>query len=121
MGEAVVEGRKFRYAPPEGEPVELEVTSANGPLCVGPVFDHTKRRVVTGLYWIYLRKQGARFGPFFAELTLADRAVKKILKEFGAPMFEQPIAWLRRQSALRDWMATNVGKPQDLIGAEWSH
>lgn len=90
-----------------------------GPLCVARAFDHWKNEPVEGLYWIYLKKHGAHFGPFFADLILAEKAMKKILKEFKPTFFDQPLEWIRRQTGLRDWMDKNIGKSQDLIGGEW--
>ena len=71
---------RFTYAPPKGDPVELEVLASQGPLCVGRVYDHVNRRVVNDLYWIYLHGHGAKFGPFFADIPLAIAAMGKILK-----------------------------------------
>lgn len=113
-------GQVFFYCPPEGRPVEMVIISDGGPLCVGRVFNHWTREMMTGLYWIYLKRHGAHFGPFFAEITLADRAMKKILKQFGKTFFEQPLAWIRRQEALKEWIWKNIGKSEDLIGAEWA-
>lgn len=115
----MAEGWKFWYAPPEGASVELEAVQVRGPLSIARVFDYRKRRLEVGLYWIYLNRHGAQMGPFFAEIALAERSIAKILKEFGASTFEQPLQWIRRQSALRDWIVTNVGKSADLIGGEW--
>lgn len=113
-------GRTFWYAPPTGDPVEMELLSRNGPLCSSYVFDHKSRKIIKYLYFIYVKDRGAVIGPFFAEITLADRAMKKILKEFNALTFSQPLSWLRRQNVMGDWISKNIGKPGDLIGAEWS-
>lgn len=115
------EGRAFFYCPPGGwRPVEMTILMDGGPLCVSHVYDHFNKKSVDGLYWIYIKKHGAHFGPFFAEITLAHKAIKKILKEFKPVFFEQPLAWIRRQTVLKDWMEKNVGKSEDLIGAEWA-
>lgn len=113
-------GRTFTYAPPTGDPVEMDLLSMNGPLCSSYAFNHQKRKVVKDLYLIYVKDRGAVIGPFFAEITLADHAMKKILKQFNALTFSQPLEWLRRQNAMGDWINKNIGKPGDLIGAEWS-
>lgn len=114
------EGRVFFYCPPDKKAVEMVILMDGGPLCVARVFDHLKRELVEGLYWIYLKKHGARFGPFFADIHLAYKAMKKILKHFGPAAFEQPLDWIRRQDSMAEWMRKNVGKPEDLIGAEWA-
>ena len=112
-------GTVFFYCPPERKPVELLVLMAEGPLCVAKVYDHWNKETVEGLYWIYLRKHGAHFGPFFAEVSLAHRAMRKVLKEFKPTFFEQPLAWIRRQAVLKEWVEKNVGKSEDLVGGEW--
>lgn len=113
------DGKVFFYCPPDGKPAELTVMWAAGPLCVGRVFDHGNRKEVEGLYWIYLRKHGAKIGPFFADIVLAAAATKKMLKHFGPAPFEQPLPWIARQSAIKEWIERNIGKAEDLIGAEW--
>lgn len=114
------EGRVFFYCPPEGRPVELVILMRDGPLCVGRVYDHGTKEVVEGLYWIYLIKHGAKFGPFFADIHLAFKAMRKILKHFGAATFEQPLEWIRRQTAMGQWVTKNIGAPVDLIGGTWA-
>lgn len=112
-------GRVFFYCPPDKRAVELAIVSDGGPLCIGRVFDHNKSEALIGLYWIYLKRHGAHFGPFFADITLADRAMRKILKQFRPTFFEQPLDWIRRQVTLKDWMEKNIGKSEDLVGGEW--
>ena len=112
---------RFTYAPPKGAPVELETLAAEGPFCVGRVYDHINGKVVNDLYWIYLKEYGAKFGPFFADIALAMTATRKILKKFKPAVFSQPLVWIRRQAAMQEWVEQNIGKAEDLIGAEWSH
>lgn len=113
------DGKVFFYCPPDGKPVELVVLMGLGPLCVGRVYDHLKKELVVGLYWIYLKKHGAHMGPFFTDIHLAYKAMKKILKHFGENFFDQPLDWIRRQEAARVWVDKNIGGIQDLIGGEW--
>lgn len=112
-------GKVFFYGPPKRSPVEMVVLMGHGPLCVARVYDHLKGELVVGLYWIYIMKHGAHIGPFFADIHLAYKAMKKIMKHFGENFFDQPLDWIRRQEAARVWMDKNVGKLEDLIGAEW--
>ena len=98
------DGKVFFYCPPDGKPLEMVILMNMGPLCVGRVFDHVKRELRTGLYWIYLKKHGAHLGPFFTDIHLAYKAMKKILKHLGESFFEQPLDWIRRQDAARLWM-----------------
>lgn len=113
------EGRTFFYGTPEGVRVELAIIVDGRALCVGRVYDQVKAEVRVGLYWIYIKNQGARFGPFFADIVLAERAMKKILKRFGQTFFEQPLSWIRRQDCLKEWVDKNIGTSNDLIGGEW--
>jgi hypothetical protein len=112
-------GRVFFYCPPEGRPVELVILMDGGPLCVGRVYDHRKGEVLEGLYWLYVKRCGAHLGPFFADIHLAFKAMRKIVRRFGVPFFEQPREWLRRQMAAAVWLEKNIGKPDELIGGEW--
>lgn len=116
----MLHGLTLTYSPQEGDPVELEILSTNGPLCVAYVFNHTKHEVVKELYWIYVTDYGVTIGPFFAKLSMANTAMKKILKAFKPPTFKQPLSWLRRQTAMADWISKNIGKKGDLIGGEWA-
>lgn len=109
----------FLYQPPEGDPVELVCIVDAGPLCVGRAYDHMKKETVGPLHWIYLKRQGARIGPWFWEFSLAERAIRKMLKQFGKAFFEQPLEWIRRQEELRIWMERNVGNAGDAVGFEW--
>jgi len=113
------DGKVFFYCPPDGKYVEIVILMNLGPLCVARVYDHLKKELTVGLYWIYLKKHGAHMGPFFADIHLAYKAMKKILKHFGEDFFEQPLDWIRRQDGARIWMEKNVGKNNDLVGGEW--
>jgi len=112
-------GRVFFYCPPEGKAVELVILMDGGPLCVGRVYDPSTNDIVKELYWIYVKKCGAHLGPFFADIHLAFKAMRKIVKRFGVPFFEQPLDWLRRQKDAAVWIEKSIGKPEDLIGGEW--
>lgn len=113
-------GTVFFYAPPGCGAVEMVIVADGGPLCVGRVYDHVAGKMVVGLYWIYLKRHGAHFGPFFTDIVLAERAMKKILKQFAPKFFEQPLEWIRRQAALKEWIEKNIGRSEDLIGGEWA-
>lgn len=119
MAELYKGGTAFFYCPPDGKPVELEVLAASGPLCVARMYDHHNRELRPDLYWIYIRAHGAHLGPYYADIPVAQRAMQKILKQVGPRFFEQPLAWIRRQHSVREWLEKNIGKPEDLIGGEW--
>ena len=115
-------GRVFFYCPPDKRPVEMVVLMrepADGPLCVARVWDHNKGEIVDGLYWLYLIKHGAHLGPFFADIHLAFKAMRKIVRHFGSQIFDQPLEWIRRQASMAEWIGKNIGWPQDLLGGEW--
>lgn len=112
-------GRIFFYIPPEGRPVELVIISDGGPLAVARVYNHNTRKVVDGLFWIYHKLHSCTIGPYFPDIVLADRAMKKILKHYSKMFFEQPIAWLARQIAFKTWVDKNIGEPGDLFGGQW--
>ncbi len=118
-GELYGGGRIFFYCPPKGRPVELVIISDGGPLCVARVFNHETTKIVEGLFWIYHKLHSRTIGPYFPDLVLADKAMRKILKQFGVPFFKQPLEWLQRQTAFKTWVDKNVGEMGDLFGGQW--
>lgn len=100
---------------------EVEILVDGGPLCVGPVWDWENGKKVEGLYFVYHKKTGLSFGPFYAEIHLADRDMRKALKAFPQPAFwEQPLEWFRRQTAFAEWIEKNMGSRKMLIGGRWA-
>ena len=114
--------RVFLYKPPGEEPIELVNLMDGGPLCIGRAVE--RRDVRPDLFWIYLKKQGARIGPYFADIHLAFKSMRKLVNHFGVPFFEQPLDWIRRALTKdlgpRKWCDRNIGEPGDLIGGQWS-
>lgn len=100
---------------------ETEILLDGGPLCVAAVWDWEDNRRVNGLYFVHLKRgcNAIPFGPFYASIPLAGRHMKKALKEFPAGFWRQPLDWYARQKGFQEWVAKNMGKPGDLIGAEW--
>jgi hypothetical protein len=113
------DGTVFFYAPPEGRMVEMVIISNADPLCVARVYDHNKREVIQGLFWIYHKLHSRTIGPYFPDIALADRAMRKLLKHFGKPFFDQPLEFLARQTAFKAWVDKNIGEPGDLFGGRW--
>lgn len=106
----------------DGKACEIPILMDGGPLAVGPVWDFEEnRKLHPTLCFIYFKKWGARIGPYYANLALADRDMRKVLKEFPQQTFwEQSLDWYRRTSSLHQWIDRNLGRPEDLIGGRWA-
>lgn len=103
-----------------GQVAEIEILADGGPLCVAPVWDWSKEAKVPGLYLIYFKRLGLRFGPYYAGIALAAKDMKKALKAFPeAGFWEQSLKWYGRQGAFHRWIEKNMGRPDDLIGGRW--
>lgn len=100
---------------------EIPILLDAGVLCLGPVWDKEVHKAVHGLYFIYFKRFGARIGPYYASLSLAERDMRKMLKEFPPGAFwEQSLEWYQRQGKLHDWIDKRCGKPEYLIGGTWA-
>lgn len=101
---------------------EIPVLVAQGPLFVGPAWDFEGEKTLhPSLFFIYVKRFMVRIGPFYASLTLAEKDMRKILKEFPQQSFwEQSLDWHRRQGAIHMWIDKTLGKPGDLIGGYWA-
>lgn len=76
---------------------------------------------VRGLFFIYFKRWGLHFGPFYAGIDLASKDMRKVLKAFPECGFwNQSLEWYRRQKAFHEWIEKNMGKSEDLIGGEWA-
>lgn len=108
--------------PAERQPVKMEILVKEGPLCVGGVWDWEAKRRVQGLFFIYLIRahMGIHFGPYYASLSLAERDMKKALKEYPPGFWEQPLEWYGRQEGFMSWVNKNMGRPDYLIGGVWA-
>lgn len=87
---------------PEHEAAELEILVKDGPLCVAGVWNWKKKEMVSGLYFIYLTRVGLHFGPFYADMGLAAKDMKKVLKDFPLGFWEQPLEWYARQKEFQN-------------------
>lgn len=112
-------GRVFFLPGEGGEVAELDVLVDGGPLCVAGVWDWHRKRLATGLYRIYFRRFGIHFGPYYANLTSAERDMKKALKIQPGFWDTQEIGWYERQKWLHQWIEKNLGKSDWLIGGVW--
>lgn len=106
-------------AGPGDRVAELEILLDGGPLCVAGVWDWNEARRVPGLYFVYFKRFGLRFGPYYANIGLAAKDMKKALKAFSAGFWDQALDWYRRQESFHQWVERNMGKIEDLIGGEW--
>lgn len=100
----------------------MEILVKDGPLCVSGVWDWEAKRRVHGLFVVYLIRShmGIRFGPYYASLSLAERDMKKALKEYPMGFWEQPLEWYGRQEGFMAWVDKNMGRPDYLIGGVWA-
>lgn len=120
MGKLVDYKTIFTLASNRGEVAKIEVLVAGGPLCVGPVWSWVEKEKAQGLYFIYFKRHGLPFGPFYADIMLAEKGMKKVLKAFPqAGFWGQSLEWYGRQTAFHEWIDKNLGKPGDLMGGEW--
>lgn len=75
---------------------------------------------VQGLYFVYFKRFGLRFGPYYAAIGLAERDMRKALKEFPAGFWEQGLEWYRRQNSFHQWIEKNMGRGDFLVGGQWA-
>lgn len=99
---------------------DVEILVDGGPLVVAPAWNLRENRRIPGLFWIYFRKHGLRFGPYYASIALAEKDMRKTLKHFPKGFWDEPYAWYTRQPAFRDWVEKNLGKGDDLVGGRWA-
>lgn len=103
-----------------GQVAELDILVDSGPLCVAPVWNWVGKEKAHGLYFVYFKRHGLHFGPFYGEIVLAARDMKKVLKAFPQKYFwNQSLEWYQRQMPFHEWIEKNMGKPEDLIGGVW--
>lgn len=113
-------GKVFFAVDQSDKLVALEVLVDGGPLCVAGIWDPDKGRLAPGLYWIYVRRFGIHFGPFYAGLSLAERDMRKALKIQPGLWENQPRDWYGRQKWLGEWIEKNMGERDWLIGGVWA-
>lgn len=102
-----------------GKTVDVDVLLDGGPLCVGPAIDWKAGRRRLDLYLIWFKRLGLCFGPFYARLELADKAMRRVLKAFPSGFWGESAEWYRRQKGFIDWIDRELGKAGDLVGGEW--
>ena len=98
---------------------ELPILVDGGPLCIAGIRNWSQRLTIEGLYFIYHKVSGFPFGPYFASITLAEKAMKKALKEIPKDIWSHDPEWYGSETWLGKWIHENLGKPMDLIGGEW--
>jgi hypothetical protein len=89
-----------------------------GPLILVPSKTEDGRDRV-GLYLILVKDHKAKIGPYFADLSKAHEAMRKIVKKFPAEIWKQPVGWLSRQKDMLTWIDTEIGYSEDLVGGHW--
>lgn len=89
-----------------------------GPLAISPAKgeDGGDR---AGLYVILVKAHLVKIGPYYANLSKAHDAARKILKRYPAAMWDQPVAWLSRQTEMLAWIHTEIGRSEDLVDGQW--
>ena len=111
----------FAMGPEPGLTAELEILVDGGPICVAPAWNWSAKERSRGLYSIYFKRLGFRFGPYYAEIGLAAKDMKKVLTPFPKGDFwSQSLEWYQRQKGFRRWIRDNMGEPEDLIGGQWA-
>lgn len=97
----------------------LPILVDGGPICVAGVWDWNENYQVMGLWRIYHKRAGACFGPFYASIPLAEKGMRKALKEIPKDVWEHDLEWYQPQGWILKWIEANLGKTMDLVGAEW--
>lgn len=111
----------FAIGPEHGQTAELEILVDDGPLCVAGVWNWAKKEKVQGLHFVYFKRLGLHFGPYYAGISLAAKDMRKALKAFPERDFwTQSLDWYRRQAAFHRWVEKNMGRPGDLVGGRWA-
>lgn len=72
-----------------------------------------------GLYLILVKAYDAKIGPYFASLTKAHDAARKIIKRYPAAIWKQPFEWLSRQKEMLTWIHNEIGAWEDLVDGYW--
>lgn len=73
----------------------------------------------SGLYLILVKSHQAKIGPYFCNLSKAREAMRKILKQYPAAVWRQPVEWLGRQKEMLAWIEKEIGFQEDLVGGYW--
>jgi hypothetical protein len=101
-----------------GNPVQADILLDGGPLAVCGVWDRNGVRQA-GLYRIYHKATGSAVGPYYAELGLAEKGMKRALT-LPIMVWDQPLDWYPRQAWFGKWLDENLGKGDDLVGGYWA-
>lgn len=104
--------------PIQGQVAEVEILVDGGPLCVAGAYAFRDNRCMPGLYFIYQKRIGLRFGPFYPHIPFAQKGMKKMLN-LGKQHWEHELAWYQENRWLQKWMDENVGKHMELSGGQW--
>lgn len=99
--------------------IDYQILVDGGPLAVSVPWDFKNQCTAEGIYAVYLKRDGLKVSPYYASLKMAHAGMKKILAEFPAPIWAQPLEWLRRQTKLKEWLDKKLGKKDELIGGIW--
>jgi hypothetical protein len=98
---------------------EIEILLPLGPLSIAGAWDWGRERRAPGLFRIYHTQSGLPIGPYYAEMTLAEKGARKALS-LGEAFWKEKASWYANQKWLRDWLDKNLGKPEYLIGGQWA-
>jgi len=101
-------------------PVHAEILLDGGTLVVCGVWDKNGNRQ-PGLYRIYHRLSGLCIGPYYAELGLAEKGMKKALT-LHPYTWSHPIEWYQapERAWIRKWMDEQLGTSEDIVGGYWA-
>jgi len=113
IGYVVIRGAK------PGLTKEMPILVDGGPLCVAGLWNWRDCVTVAGLYFIYHKVSGFPFGPYYASIPLAEKAMKKALKDIPKDIWSHDAQWYGDQPWLGKYIEEHLGKPMDLVGGEW--
>lgn len=97
----------------------MPVLVDGGPLCIASPWRWTDNSTVGGLYFIYHKVSGFHFGPYYASIVLAEKAMRKALKDIPKEIWSHEAQWYGKEQWLGKYIEEYLGMPMDLVGGEW--
>lgn len=99
---------------------ELEILVDGEGLCVANAWNWGSNHKRPELFRIYHKRTGLPVGPHYVSLTLADHALRSLLKIPNAKqVWSEDLAFFHANRWVKAWVDQNIGRAGDLVGGEW--